>query len=116
MKREYCLRIHCPNRSVAEQLDCIFGVKGSASDGHWEYVLTEGQGDAHVDFSDVFTTMLRNTWGRVAELGVSRDDIEVWMYYEYSSQCNMEFSPSEMKRPADAGLTFCVSCWEEAGD
>lgn len=38
--------------------------------------------------------------------------ISIWRYYEYDEQCNFEFSPQELKRMGDNGITFCISCWD----
>lgn len=46
------------------------------------------------------------------DIGVTRDMISIWRLYEYDGQCNLEYSPAEMKRLGDNGITLCVSCWD----
>ena len=45
--------------------------------------------------------------------GISREDISIWVLYEYEGQCNMEYDPESMKKLGESGILLCISCWEK---
>jgi hypothetical protein len=109
MKRFYSLQI-C---SIAEQIEKITDIIGVSSSNklEWKYELIEEESSDCINFIDCFLDLLENKYEQLNEIGITRDDISIWMLYEYDNQCNMEFSPNEMKRLGDNGITLCISCW-----
>jgi hypothetical protein len=54
-------------------------------------------------------------WDELAALGIRPADVTVWLFYAYRTECNLEFHAHDLKRLGDAGLTLCISCWQENG-
>lgn len=77
----------------------------------WIYEVVEQSGDEGYDFVDRFLGILEGKESALKNIGIDVGDILIWMFYEYDQQCNLEFSPEQMKRLGEAGITLCVSCW-----
>jgi hypothetical protein len=78
----------------------------------WTYEVITKEEDPYFDFINNFLDILVNKYAKLAELGVQRDDITIWNYYEYDGQCNMEYDPNRMKRLGENGITLCITCWD----
>ncbi|MDZ8070037.1 MAG: hypothetical protein RMY64_31260 [Nostoc sp. DedQUE08] len=113
MKYTYILRIDCGNHKIKIVND-ILGVDttSNSNNSYWEQTLIEEALDPPVNFVDDFLNILEGKYQKLSIIGVNKDDITVWMYYEYDEQCNMSFSPEVMKRLGDNEITLCISCWE----
>ena len=68
-----------------------------------------------MNFIETFLSYLNGKERELLELGVRSENISIWMLYEYDGQCNLEFSPSDMKRLGEKEISLCVSCWESLG-
>ncbi|MEH1934731.1 MAG: hypothetical protein V7L14_13770 [Nostoc sp.] len=90
----------------------ILGVDTNSNNCYWEQIFIEEALDSPVNFVDRFLNLLEDKYQQLSMLGVHKDDISIWMYYEYDEQCNMSFSPEDMKRLGDNQITLCISCWE----
>lgn len=64
------------------------------------------------DYISFFLNIIESHSNEFKKNGVERKDISIWRLYEYDEQCNMEYSAEELKKLWDAGVTFCISCWE----
>ena len=53
---------------------------------------------------------------KLESIGISREDISIWVLYEYEGQCNMEYDPVSMKKIGENGIVLCISCWEKEGE
>jgi hypothetical protein len=114
MEITYILRISCESSKfdlVDRALNCN---RSSNDDVEWEFALInqEEDSDASVDYISIFVPLIENNREKLEEIGISRNDITIWIYYVYEQQCNFEFHPDEMKRLADNGIVLCVSCWQ----
>ncbi|MFB2923190.1 hypothetical protein ACE1CB_32500 [Aerosakkonema sp. BLCC-F2] len=107
------MRIDCEKEKI-KLISEILGVDNNSNNSYWEQILVEEALDPPVDFIDIFLNLLEGKYQQLFLVGVQKDDISVWMYYEYDEQCNMEFSPEDMKRLGDNQITLCISCWESA--
>ena len=38
---------------------------------------------------------------------------QLWLYYLYEEQCNLEFDSEQLKLISESGVCFCVTCLEE---
>ena len=85
----------------------------SSSDDQWEYELVIGENDDYIDFINYFLDILDGKYYQLEEIGIHRNNITIWMIYEYNNQCNMEFFPEDMKRLGSNGISFCISCYDE---
>ena len=92
-------------------VDEILGIKSNYQEAGWGLQLTEKE-VAHTLFIDNFLSILSEKYQQLEGIGIVRNDISIWMLYEYDGQCNMEFSPIDMYKIGNEGITLCVSCWE----
>ncbi len=77
----------------------------------WCFEVQEKESDEYFDFIHHFLDMLEGKYDQLKSMGISKEDISVWLLYEYDNQCNMEFLPDNLKRLGDNGISLCVSCW-----
>jgi len=101
------------NSEQADKITQILGVESNYPQVAWGYKLVV-KDNAYTNFIDCFLSILEGKYDKLQEIGITRDQISIWMIYEYEEQCNMEFSPSDMKRLGDNGITFCISCYENS--
>ena len=78
----------------------------------WTYQVITKEEDPYFDFINSFLDILESKYAKLAELGIQRDDITIWNYYEYDGQCNMEYDPKRLKRLGENGITLCITCWD----
>lgn len=78
----------------------------------WTYEVVETKTDEYFDFINIFLDILEAKYIELEKLNIKRNDISIWMLYEYDQQCNMEFDPIRLKRLGDNGVTLCISCWD----
>ena len=90
----------------------VMGRASSRATGSWARELHEEADDTSVPFAEIFLEELGGKFEELRTIGVGRSDITIWLLYEYEGQCNLEFSPAELARIGNAGLSFCISCWE----
>ncbi|MBI9075944.1 MAG: hypothetical protein JEZ02_11065 [Desulfatibacillum sp.] len=111
MKFIYRLTINCENGSSI--ISNVLGIDPSEKyDKEWIYEVIQHENDEYHDFINKFLDMLDGNYSKLQDVGVNIEDITIWMLYEYNQQCNMEFSPEQMKRIGDAGIALCISCWQ----
>jgi hypothetical protein len=77
----------------------------------WMYEIEISQ-EQHYDFINVFMDILEGHYEELANIGIFRKAISIWMIYEYNQQCNLEFLPKDMKRLGDNEITLCISCYD----
>lgn len=110
MKFYYYLRIGTSSFEQVENVNKIIGIESSCSGPYmWEHEMKD---DDSVYFIDYFLSLLDGKYEKLESIGVLREYIDIWMYYVYDDQCNLEFPPAEMKKLGDNGITLCVSCWD----
>ena len=98
----------------ANKISQILEVESNYPQVAWGYRLIV-KDNVYTNFVDVFLGILEGKYDKLKEIGIEKEDISIWMIYEYNNQCNMEFSPSDMKKLGDSGITFCVSCYDGYG-
>lgn len=112
MQYKYILRVA---GAAPAEVAKVLGRASSDDVGDWNLVLEERRDDPPTPFLDVFFGLLDGHFASLERIGVSRNDITVWLLYEYDEQCNLEFSAADMKRLGDAGISLCISCWQVPG-
>jgi hypothetical protein len=114
MDNTYILKIHCKQQQI-DTVTNILGLAPSRNEfSYWEFILIEKESDPYIDFVNKFLDLLEGKYEQLSKIGVERDGIEVWALYKYDQQCNLEFSPEQMKRLGEHGITFCISCWQSS--
>ena len=78
----------------------------------WELQLIQEEYDEYIPFIGYFLSLLEGKYDQLKKNGIKRDDISVWLLYEYDGQCNLEFSPQDMYNLGKEGITFCISCYD----
>jgi len=82
----------------------------------WTYEVIDDKTDEYFDFINVFLDLLETKYSDLEKLNIKRNDISIWLLYEYDQQCNMEFDPQRLKRLGENGITFCISCWDSGNE
>lgn len=119
----YCLHINCsPNKVIYDKITEILGVAPKAFQpsklfpvqtyDSWMYQIVEHDEEPTIDFINVFLDLIEPNLEKLKELGISKNDILIWLNYEYQHQCAMEFHPQEMKRLGEFGIHLNIDCWE----
>ena len=112
MKSYYSLRIWVSEKKL-DKIDEILGVKTNQDlTTWWTLELVQEENDEYIPFISYFLSILDGKYNQLEEIGIKRDDISVWLLYEYDGQCNMEFSPQDMYNLGKEGITFCISCYD----
>lgn len=126
MRDTYRLEICCDQVIDQDLISKILGIKPSFHSEDWyleafydDLSIGSLEDDKNIEeglepkshISD-FLDLLEGKYQQLAEIGVRREDITVWKYYEYDGQCNMEFHPDETKRLGENGIVLCITCWE----
>ncbi len=109
----YSLRIDVINENQIHQINEILGVNSNYLGEIWELEIIRKEGDTPFYFVDHFLSLLKGKYEKLEAINVLRENIAIWILYEYEDQCNMEFSPREMKELGTNGITLCISCWEK---
>ncbi len=106
----YSLRIDAPDKNH-EFIDKLLDIK-SNNPPFWEIQFTQNENDEYISYIGLFLSILEGKYNQLNKIGVARENISIWIYYEYDGQCNLEFNPSELQRMGKEGITLCISCWE----
>ena len=110
MKYFFSLRIKAtPEQSY--KITNILGIGPNYPQLGWEHDLVVKDNE-YSNFIDYFISILRGKYEKLEDIGITRDKISIWMIYEYEEQCNMEFTPEDLKKLGDNGINLCVSCYE----
>jgi len=113
MKYSYVLRINCDN-SCHNEITCLLNcVPTQSTDNRWEFEIVQNCESDYVDYIKIFFDLLGNKYAQLEQIGITRDLIVIWIYYEYDQQCNMEFLPEDLKKIGSNGISLCVSCWQK---
>ena len=114
MISKHVLRIDCQSGHF-DSIEQILNTHRSNEDNlYWELIIIDDDTDSlpPVYYIDAFLPLLQGKYQELEKIGIYREDITIWKYYEYDEQCNFEFHPDEMKQLADHGIVLCVSCWQ----
>jgi hypothetical protein len=114
---KHVLRIECKSVHF-DTVDRILNTHRSNNDDlYWELIIIDDDTNSSppIYYIDAFLPLLQGKYQALEEIGISREEITIWKYYEYDEQCNLEFHPNEMKQLADNGIVLCVSCWQAGG-
>jgi len=110
MKLYYSLRIEVKVDQF-ELVNNILGIK-SNNPSFWEVQYEQTFDEEYCSYIKHFINILENKYNQLLSINIHREDISIWILYEYENQCNLEFNPDELKRIGEEGITLCISCWE----
>jgi hypothetical protein len=80
----------------------------------WSYEVETSDNDPYFDFINVFLDRLEPKFIDLEKLGIKKEDITIWLLYEYDQQCGLELSPSNMKRLGNNEISLCIDCWQNS--
>ncbi|MBP7478753.1 MAG: hypothetical protein KA797_09530 [Chitinophagales bacterium] len=122
MEYYYKLQINFdPSVETFNKVTTILGIQPSDEDfsgfpnnipSSWTYEVIDDSHDEYFDFINIFLDILETKYADLEKINIKRENITIWMLYEYDQQCNMEFDPIRLKRLGDNGITLCISCWD----
>lgn len=110
----FSLRIHTKEENYKKASEILKRDLLDWSRG-WIHEVDNSQQDEYYDFINIFLDILEGHYEELESIGIARDNISIWMIYEYNQQCNMEFLPKDMKRLGDNKITLCISCYQVGG-
>ena len=111
----YRLQILSSKNYSEEQLNNVIGVSSNFPHADWGIEIIQSD----ENFSGIlvyFLSLLEGKYEKLESIGISREDISIWVLYEYEGQCNMEYDPVSMKKIGENGIVLCISCWEKEGE
>jgi hypothetical protein len=79
---------------------------------NWTYEVIQKESEPYFDFINIFMDVVESKFEQLSGLGIKRENISVWLIYNYDGQCNMEFDPKRLKRLSDNAITLCISCYD----
>lgn len=109
----YSLRIDVRCDTQISQINEILGIVSNGDSGFWELEVIRELDDQSFNFIDFFLSLLNGKYIEMENIGIYKEDISIWMLYEYEGQCNMEFRPIDMEELGKQGIILCISCWEK---
>ena len=111
----YRLQILSSKSYSEEQLNNVIGVSSNFPHADWGIEIIQSD----ENFSGIlvyFLSLLEGKYEKLESIGISREDISIWVLYEYEGNCNMEYDPVSMKKIGENGIVLCISCWEKEGE
>ena len=111
----YRLQILSSKSYSEEQLNNVIGVSSNFPHADWGIEIIQSD----ENFSGIlvyFLSLLEGKYEKLESIGISRENISIWILYEYEGQCNMEYDPESMKKLGESGILLCISCWEKEGE
>lgn len=112
MKYFFSLEI-LANSEQVDKITQILSVEPNYPQVAWGYKLIV-KDNVYINFIDYFLSLLEGKYDELQHIGINKENISFWMIYEYEEQCNMEFTPNDMKKLGDNGITLCISCYNIA--
>ncbi len=109
----YVLRINADEVNF-EKISKTLSVVSTSQNAFWEYSIEESSPFYLVAISHL-TELVSQKKDKLKEMGILTSDITVWYFYEFSDQCNFEFSSKDMKLLGELGLDLCISCYPSNG-
>ncbi len=110
MNSEYKLRINADEENYTF-ITSLLSINPTSTRSYWELSIKESS-HLHVNAINYFLDLIEKNIDRLNQNGIKNEDLSIWYFYEYDEQCNMEFSPKDLKRLGENGISLCISCWK----
>lgn len=112
MKHIYRLSIRLSPEVQPIAISGVLGIQPTMIRSNaWELEIEESATDAPIDFVGYFLRIVGARFKQLESIGITRQAMTIWLLYEYDQQCNLEFTPDQLKRLGEQGIGLCVSCW-----
>lgn len=109
-KTYYSLRINT-NEANYQRVSHILRKEPKDFSRGWIYEVESSETD-YFDCINEFLDILEANYENLDRVGIAKNDISIWIIYEYNQQCNLEFIPKDLKRLGDNEISLCISCYE----
>jgi len=109
----YSLKIDSTGNEIGEKITAILGEKPNVINSSWELERAIVDADTYTDYIAYFLDLLDGNYDKLFSVGINRNQISIWLLYEYEGQCNLEFLPLNLKRMGENDIVLCVSCWQK---
>ncbi|MEI6332529.1 MAG: hypothetical protein WCP16_25085 [Pseudanabaena sp. ELA645] len=124
-KNTFVLELQIERGQNIEAISAILGVQPNWTSRNWCFAVIRDYDNDDMDeiceyehfddipsFIDQFVDLLEGKYKQLAKIDIQRSDIIFWQYYAYDGQCNLEFTPKQLKKLGDNEIRLCVSCWD----
>lgn len=78
----------------------------------WLQLLEDEASDIHVDFINDFMDLLEPNFDKLKNIGINKENILIWLVYEYEHQCALGFNPQELERLGKNRIALNIDCHE----
>ena len=97
---------------IYHKITDVLGIMPKQEDGYdiWTYQVVTNEEDEYFDYINVFLDLLEPKFERLRDLNIHKEDITIWLFYEYNKQCSMSFDSQEMKRLGENGIALNIDC------
>jgi len=107
-----------PSKKTYDNITAILGklpketnLKEKEEPSDWWIQLEENdEKDKYVDFINVFMNLLEPKFNDLKKNGIDKENILIWLVYEYKHQCALGFNSEELKRLGENGIAFNIDC------
>lgn len=104
----YRLQIDCEPTQY-ENVSIILGVTPSKNR---PWIVEVEAGQISSDGITYLVSLLIDKFEQLNQLGITRENISVWIIYAYQQQCNLEFTPTQLGLLSQEAIRLCISCYE----
>lgn len=110
----YNLHINCASEENHQKITKLLGVspKDDNDMTTWWYQLCQDDEEVHINFSKVFESLLKPNMEKLGNLGITSNDMLIWVVYEYFRQCSLSFDSLELQRLGNLNIALNIDCYE----
>ena len=76
----------------------------------WTYQVVNDEEIEYFDFINVFLDLLEPNFEKLSLAGIQKENILIWLFYEFDQQCALGFSAEELKRMGQSGIALNIDC------
>ena len=76
----------------------------------WLQLQEDEENDNYVDFINIFMDLLEPNFDKLNNIGIDKENILIWLVYEYEHQCALGFNPKELERLGKNGIALNIDC------
>lgn len=78
----------------------------------WLQLVEDTDSGNYTDFINVFMDLLEPNFEKLKSIGIEKENILIWLVYEYEHQCAIEFQSKELERLGSNGIALNIDCHE----
>ena len=79
----------------------------------WTYRIQIDEHDDDSHTIDRLLDLIEPKMDELFQIGINKNEILIWLLYEYTHQCALGFSPNELLRLGQLGIALNIDCWSE---